>query len=180
MERWRVVAALSRLLDGRPRLPDIDVKRVVFEAAARTVAHAAGVMGGSGSPISTGVRKVAIVAMAMPVLPGKEQTWLDYVNRLQSTELRDEYQASRRALGMTRETVWSQRTPDGRLAAVVLMEADDVDAVLGNMATSDDPFTVQFRDLLKDVHGVDVGTDPLPEVTMLSDTRFEAVSESSA
>jgi len=69
--------------------------------------------------------------MAMPVLPGKEQTWLDYVNRLQSTELRDEYQASRRALGMARETVWSQRTPDGRLAAVVLMEADDVDAVLG-------------------------------------------------
>ncbi len=34
---------------------------------------------------------MTVVAMAMPVLPGKEQTWLDYVSRLQSTELRDEY-----------------------------------------------------------------------------------------
>jgi len=73
---------------------------------------------------------------------------------------------------MTRETVWSQRAPDGRLVAVVLMEADDVDAVFGAMATSEDPFTGQFRDFLKDVHGVDIGAGPLPEVTMLSDTRF--------
>jgi hypothetical protein len=132
------------------------------------------------SPLSKGVRVVTAVAMAMPVLPGKEQTWLDYVASLKSTELRDEYEASRRALGMTRETVWGQRGPDGRLVAVVLMEADDVDAVFGNMASSDDPFTSQFRDMLKEVHGVAIGTDPLPEVTMLSDTRFEAVAGSSA
>ena len=110
--------------------------------------------------------------MAMPVLPGKEQTWRDYVNRLTSPEVRDEYRASRRAAGMTRETVCSQATPDGRLTAVVVMEADDLEAVLGNLATSDDPFTAAFRDFIKDVHGVDLATDPLPEVAMLSDTRF--------
>ena len=41
---------------------------------------------------------MAMVAMAVPVLPGKEQTWLDYTNRLQSTEFRGEYEASRRAV----------------------------------------------------------------------------------
>lgn len=73
---------------------------------------------------------------------------------------------------MSHETVWSQRTPDGRLMAVVLMEADDVNAVLGNLATSEDPFTAKFRSFLEDVHGVDITTDALPEVTMVSDTRF--------
>ena len=117
-------------------------------------------------------RKMAAVALAMPVLPGKEQRWRDYVGQLNSPEVRDEYVASRRAAGMKRETVWSELTPDGRLLAVVLIEADDVDALFASLATSDDPFTGRFRDFLKDVHGVDIATDPLPEVTMLSDTRF--------
>ena len=110
--------------------------------------------------------------MAMPVLPGKEQTWHDYVGQLTSPGTRDDYQASRRAVGMSRESVWSQQTPDGRLMAVVLMEAEDLDAVMGNLATSEDSFTAQFRAFIKDVHGVDISTDPLPEVTMVSDTRF--------
>lgn len=115
---------------------------------------------------------MAVVAMAMPVLPGKEQAWRDYVARLQSSEVRDEYQASRRALGMTRETVWSQRAPDGGLVAVVMIEADDVDAVFGNLAASEDPFTGRFREFLSDVHGIDIASDPLPEVALLSDARF--------
>ena len=73
---------------------------------------------------------------------------------------------------MTHESVWSQQTPDGQLTAVVLIEADDLDAVFGNLAKSEDPFTARFRDFLKDVHGVDLATHPLPEVTMVSDTRF--------
>ena len=115
---------------------------------------------------------MALIAMAMPVLPGKEQTWRDYVNQLTSPEIQGDYRSSRRAVGMTRETVWSQQTPDGSLVAVVLMEGDDLNAVLSNLATSGDPFTGRFREFVKDVHGVDIATDPLPDVTMLSDTRF--------
>jgi hypothetical protein len=118
------------------------------------------------------VRAMAVVAMAMPVLPGKEQTWRHYVHQLESSEVRDDYRASRRAAGMTRETVWSQQTPDGRVLAIVLMEADDTSALFGHLATSDDPFTQRFRAFLEEVHGVDIATDPLPEVTMLIDTRF--------
>ena len=56
--------------------------------------------------------------------------------------------------------------------AVVLMEGTDLDAVLGNLATSADPFTARFRDFLMEVHRVDLTKDPLPDVTLLSDTRF--------
>ena len=112
------------------------------------------------------------VAMAMPILPGKEQTWRDHVRDLTSSEMRDEYESSRRALGMSRETVWAQQVPGGPLMAVVMMEADDPASVFDKLSTSADPFTAQFREFLKDVHGVDIGTDPLPEVTMLSDVRF--------
>jgi hypothetical protein len=73
---------------------------------------------------------------------------------------------------MTREAVWSQQSPDGRMTAVVLMEADDPGAVFANMATAEDPFTARFQDFIKTVHGVDLTSDPLPEVTMLSDARF--------
>jgi hypothetical protein len=52
------------------------------------------------------------------------------------------------------------------------MEGDDLNAVLSNLATSEDPFTGRFRGFLKEVHGVDIATDPLPDVTMLSDTHF--------
>ena len=112
------------------------------------------------------------IAMAMPVLPGKEPAWRDYVSQLGAPEVRDEYIASRRAAGMTHETVWSEQTPDGRLMAVVLMESDDIEGLFSALQKSEDPFTERFREFIRDVHGVDLVTDPLPEVTMLSDTRF--------
>jgi hypothetical protein len=112
------------------------------------------------------------IAMAMPVLPGKEQVWRDFVAQLNSADMRDAYVASRREVGMTRETVWSQEGPDGQLLAVVMMETEDPDVLFTSLATSDDPFTRRFREFLSEVHGVDITTDPLPQVTMLSDTRF--------
>ncbi|HEY0888646.1 MAG TPA: hypothetical protein VGE38_03425 [Nocardioides sp.] len=115
---------------------------------------------------------MAMVAMAIPVMRGKEQAWLDYTGRLQSSEFREEYAASRRAVGMTREIVWSQRGPDGGLVAIVVVEADDLNAVFGNLASAEDPTTAGFREFIKDVHGVDMVADPLPEVTLHSDTRF--------
>lgn len=42
--------------------------------------------------------------------------------------------AFRRAAGMIRESVWSEQTADGRLLAVVLMESEDVHAVLWGRA----------------------------------------------
>ncbi len=62
-------------------------------------------------------------------------------------------------------------TPNGTLAIIVL-EGDDLMSSLGVAATSDEPFHRQFREFVKDVHGVDLANDPPPDVRLISDTSF--------
>lgn len=67
--------------------------------------------------------------------------------------------------------MWHQETPDGTLA-IVMLEGDDIANSMGQIATSDAPFAQQFREFVKDVHGVDLAEGPPPTVTLLTDTRF--------
>jgi hypothetical protein len=53
-----------------------------------------------------------------------------------------------------------------------LLEGDDVHSALGVSATSDDPFHQQFREFVKDVHGVDLANDPPPDISLIADTQF--------
>jgi len=109
---------------------------------------------------------------AMPLLPGKEAVDREMLERLGAAgPERDAYLAARRAQGVSHETVWHQRTPMGTFA-IVLLEADDVATSFGLIATSDEPFARQFRDFVKDVHGVDMAKDPPPDVELVIDTRF--------
>ncbi len=62
--------------------------------------------------------------------------------------------ASRATAGITKEAEWLQPTPMG-LVAVGVMEAEDLEAALGHLATSDQPFDRYFRDTVRDVHGID-------------------------
>ena len=52
---------------------------------------------------------------------------------------RQEYEASRRRLGIRREKVWFQSSPDGDMA-VVYWEGEDPRAALREFASSEDPF----------------------------------------
>jgi hypothetical protein len=56
-----------------------------------------------------------------------------------NTQGKAAYQASRGRLGITREAVWIQLTP-GADFAVFLLEADDLLAAFGGLATSRVPF----------------------------------------
>jgi len=67
--------------------------------------------------------------------------------------------------------VWHQKTPMGTFA-IVLLEGDDLAASFGKIATSDDPFAVQFREFVKTVHNIDLAKDPPPDVELLIDARF--------
>jgi hypothetical protein len=64
------------------------------------------------------------VAFCAPILRGKEE-----IDRKGFKELLgprpNQYDASRRRAGITREMVWHQETPDGTVA-VVYLEADDI------------------------------------------------------
>jgi hypothetical protein len=54
-----------------------------------------------------------------------------------------------------------------------MLEGDDLAASFGNIASSDDPFAVQFRDFVKNVHNIDLAKDPPPDVELLLDARFD-------
>jgi hypothetical protein len=71
-----------------------------------------------------------------------------------------EFEESRARLGITREQVWLQETPQGPMV-VVCLEADDIPGVFAGLATSQDPFDQWWRAQILEIHGLDL-TQPLP------------------
>jgi hypothetical protein len=103
------------------------------------------------------------VCLAVPLLPGRTDADRDAMASCWAGERRADHAASRRRHGITRESVWIQATPGGDMA-VILLEARDLGAALGGIATSSEPFDVWFREHVADVHGIDLaGGVPLPE-----------------
>ena len=76
------------------------------------------------------------------------------------------YEESQRRAGITRETTWLQSTPTGGMAVVVI-EADDIEAALRALATSDAPFDKWFRNHVQQVHGISLAEGfPPPEAIL--------------
>lgn len=104
-----------------------------------------------------------MTAYAAPILPGKEGTERAYHASVAGDRSAD-YTASRAAAGVTRESAWLQETPMG-VVAVGVMEAVDLEAAMGFLATSDQPFDCYFRDTVREVHGIDLEDGfPPPEL----------------
>ena len=100
------------------------------------------------------------IAFAAPFLPGKTDADREVMASF-SGDRQADFEASRRRAGITRESVWIQSTPNGDVA-VVLIEADDIAAAMGGLATSDEPFDVWFRDHIMDMHGMDISQPSEP------------------
>ena len=99
------------------------------------------------------------IALALPIPPEKYETWRSAVTAF-AGERRAEYDASRRRLGAQRSTSWVQETPQGPIE-ILVVEATDPARYFGGLATSQEPFDVEFRAFVLDVFGVDL-TRPLP------------------
>jgi hypothetical protein len=103
------------------------------------------------------------IAFCAPIIPGKEELDRDGFEEVRGPR-REDYEASRQRAGIRREMVWHQQTPDGTVA-VVYLEADDIPASMEAIATSSDPFDQWFRDLVNQVHGIDLTQGgPAPEL----------------
>jgi hypothetical protein len=84
------------------------------------------------------VARVASFAFVLPVLPGQEENIRSLSEAIGgSGPLREEYEASRKRLGVREEKVWVQRTPIGQ-ALVVYWETEDPQRALREMADSQD------------------------------------------
>ena len=113
--------------------------------------------------------RVQEIGFAVPLLPGKSDSDREAMLSCWQGERREAHAASRERLGIRRESVWIESTPGGDMA-VVHLEADDIEAALQGMATSQEPFDVWFRRHVLDVHGIDLA-DPLPPLEQVLDFR---------
>jgi hypothetical protein len=92
---------------------------------------------------------MAAFAFALPILPGQEETVRSMGTAVSGSEQsREEYEASRKKLGISEEKVWVQRTPIG-YAIVVYWETEDPQRTLREMADSQDEFDKDFRRLIE-------------------------------
>src|SRR3954454_24374223 len=106
------------------------------------------------------------LAFTVPIRAGKTDTDRDAMASCRSGERQAAHDASRERAGLTREAVWIPSTPGGDMA-VVMLEAEDMGAAMGTLATSREPFDAWFREVLADVHGIDLAEGfPPPEQVM--------------
>jgi hypothetical protein len=109
------------------------------------------------------------IGFSLPLLPGTTEVDREAMLSCWQGERRDQYEASRQRLGITRESVWIQPTPAGDVV-VIHLEARDLGAALRGMATSDEPFDVWFREHVRRVHDVDL-SQPLPPLERIAAFR---------
>ncbi len=107
--------------------------------------------------------KAGSMIVVAPVLPGKMDAWKTFIAQMNGPR-KEEYAASRKAAGMTQESVFVQKTPHGDFA-VVYIEAADPKAAFESFQKGATPADKDFIALLKDVHGIDL-TQPMPPVVL--------------
>lgn len=93
------------------------------------------------------------LGFVLPLLPGKTEADRAALAACWTGDRQAGFAESRRRHGITRETVWIQSTPGGDVA-VICIEAEDLGAAVGGLATSDHPFDRWFREHVRDVHGI--------------------------
>ena len=103
-----------------------------------------------------------VTTFAAPLLPGKTEAWRQAATEMAGSRSA-EFAESRQRMGVTREVVSLQETPDGDFVCVCI-EADDPDSLIARYLSSDHPFDRWFAEtLLVGTHGMDAsGEGPPP------------------
>ena len=105
-----------------------------------------------------------MLAMAVPILPGKEAEWKKFSEGLKGSR-NAEFKESRKKLNV-RERSFYQHTPHGDFI-IVTLEGDNPEQAFMDFAKGDDDFTKWFATGVKEVHGFDLTQPPqgpLPEL----------------
>jgi|TARA_B100000809_G_scaffold36117_1_gene31680 hypothetical protein len=111
-----------------------------------------------------------VTTFAVPILPGKTETWKQAITALNG-DRKVEFEEFNARLGITRHIASLQQTPQGDFA-VVCIEGDDPDRVLGQMQQSDHPFDRWFVETIhQEVHGLDPSQGPPPPTTVFLDFK---------
>jgi hypothetical protein len=101
-----------------------------------------------------------VEAFAVPIKPGKEESWKSWTSELTGARKADLDDMNSR-LGLTTHAAWLQANPDGSHLAVVVIDGPGAPEFLGKLATSDHEFDTWFRSNVEDIHPMDFSA-PLP------------------
>ena len=108
---------------------------------------------------------MAMIAMMMPILPGKKDTWLAMMAQM-TGDNKAEADAIRTGAGL-HERSFLQETPEGDFV-ILTFEGDDPAADLAKMMAYLPP---EFAAGAMEVHGLDMAAPPPPMPTLIYDSR---------
>jgi hypothetical protein len=95
---------------------------------------------------------------ALPIQSGKAQAARSFLQELEKGR-KDQYAASERRLGITKEVWAMQQSPMGELF-VVFFQGADIGGAVSNFVGSQDEFDMWFKGQVKDISGVDLNVPP--------------------
>jgi hypothetical protein len=107
-----------------------------------------------------------VVAVAIPIVPGKTDEWRTFVDELNGPR-RAEFVESRQRAGV-QERTFLQQTPMGDLV-IVTLDGDDPMTAYMEMMSATDEFTTWFIERATALHGIDLSTmrsAPPPELVI--------------
>lgn len=99
---------------------------------------------------------MATLVLTAPILPGKLEAWRRLCQEIDGRR-RQEYETSRRQLGIVSETVWLLRTRHTNVA-VVRVDAEEPEHLLARLAASKHPFDRWFKEQLHQICGLDLAS----------------------
>ena len=109
---------------------------------------------------------MALLAMCMPILPGKKQMWLDMMDKLKEEPMATMFKESRKAAGM-HERTFLQETPAGDFV-ILTFEGDNPAAGFGKIMAGMD---ADFAAFAQEVHGLDMNAGAPPMPTLVFDSE---------
>ncbi len=98
------------------------------------------------------------ICLVMPILPGRTDGARAFMRELE-TSRKDEYAASERRIGITKELWYLAALPGGE-QLVGYMEAPDFGKSVGMFSASQEPFDLWFKRRMAEVTGVDLNSLP--------------------
>ena len=98
---------------------------------------------------------MAMLAVCMPILPGKKEMWLQMMDQLKQEPMGTEFKASRESAGV-HERSFLQETPHGDFV-ILTFEGDDPIEGFAKIMAQTGP---EFAAFAKEVHGLDMSVPP--------------------
>lgn len=96
---------------------------------------------------------MSLIAMAAPILPGKEEQWRQFMSEIQGPRYND-FKESRDRYGVFERT-FLQHTPMGDFA-IITLEGNDPISAFQKVASDQSPFMNWFVQQVKEIHGFDL------------------------